>query len=116
VTLDSFVSRAGAARIKLVNIDVEGAAGLVINGGAGALSGDKAPLLAIRLSDATLSGFQSSTGKIFDKLETLGYRLYSMSEVPGYGRRIALGYAERQETTADVTLIAAKPVHGVRVG
>jgi FkbM family methyltransferase len=114
VTLDSFVSRSGSGRIKLINIDVEGAAGLVINGGAGALSGDQAPMLSVRLSDATLSGFSTSTGKVFDKLETLGYRMYSMARMSGFGQRIALSHAERCETTADTVLIAAKACHGVR--
>jgi FkbM family methyltransferase len=116
ITLDSFISRTGASRIRLINIDVEGAAGLVINGGAGALSGEQAPLLSIRLSDATLSGFQSSTGAVFDKLQTLGYRMYTMSELPGFGRRIALAHAESNTSTADTTYIAAKACHGVRVG
>jgi FkbM family methyltransferase len=113
-TFDRFMSRIDAKNLKLVNIDVEGAEGLVLNGAAYSLSGDAAPILMVHLHDEALRGLNATGGTIINKLETLGYQMYELTRYGGYTQRIALMLHQRSAVYHNTVLVAAKACHAIR--
>jgi FkbM family methyltransferase len=111
-TLDQFVGRDGMHKARLINIDVEGAEALVLQGAGKLLMDRNAPVLIIHVDDTKAERFESSVKQIKDKLMSYGYSCYEMSRHVGPVDRVSLSYSPKRDAYEDITLVAAKDYNG----
>lgn len=77
VAWDEFAGEHGlAGRVVMMKIDVEGWEAYVLDGGAGTLSRGDAPILQVEFSDQAALSASSSCRKLYDALESLGYKMF----------------------------------------
>lgn len=79
VTLDTFAREHGIeGRVTAMKIDVEGWENQVLAGAEELLAADSAPILSIEFTEEAAQLSESSCLALYQRLERLGYRMYSM--------------------------------------
>lgn len=107
-TLDQFLGRDGMQRVRMVNLDIEGAELLALEGATQTLSARQAPMLMLTLDDAATARYGGSGAKLYDKLASFGYSVFEMSQHVGPSKRVSLSYAQRRASYTEVQVVAAK--------
>jgi FkbM family methyltransferase len=78
VAWDEFASEHGiAGRVSMMKIDVEGWEAHVIDGAVRTFSREDAPILQVEFNDLTAMPAGSSGRKLYDALESLGYKMFT---------------------------------------
>jgi FkbM family methyltransferase len=111
-TLDQFIGREGMHKARLINIDVEGAETLVLQGAGKLLMNHDAPVLIIHVDDTKSERFESSVQQIKAMLTSYGFSCYEMSRHVGPVDRVSLSYSPKREAYEDIVLVAAKDNNG----
>ncbi len=111
-TLDQFIGREGMPKVRLINIDVEGAEARVLQGAGKVLMDRHAPVLIIHVDDAKAERFGGTVRQFKDKLVSYGYSCYEMSRHVGPVDRVSLSYSPNREAYEDIVLVAAKDING----
>lgn len=80
IRLDDYIENAGIDHVDFMKIDIEGAELLALRGAENLLSQSDAPAILLELADINTDGFGYKSAEIWDYLENLGYRMYSLGD------------------------------------
>jgi FkbM family methyltransferase len=104
VTLDTYVERAGLARVDVLKVDVEGAEGLVFTGGTRTLSRADAPAIFFEVDARLCAATGTTPHDVKRRLGDYGYGIFRWRD----GRFVPVAIDERHPHE---DLFALKPRH-----
>jgi FkbM family methyltransferase len=78
IKLDDYIAQQGSDHVDFIKMDIEGAELLALRGAAGLLSRQDAPTILLEMGDVNTVGFGYKSDDLWDYLEGLGYRMYSL--------------------------------------